>query len=106
MADLAIDLNLPILIVARPQLGTLNHTYLTTYYATSKGLRIVGIIISGYNPQTIDIAEQTNPEMLEELCKFPVLGKVPLIRLTENIEEIVEAIRRSVDLGYFKMHSS
>ncbi|MCS6873299.1 MAG: dethiobiotin synthase [Pyrinomonadaceae bacterium] len=96
MADLALELGLPILIVSRPQLGTLNHTYLTAHYARSKGLKIIGIVISGFNSQTTDVAEQTNPEMLEELCQLPVLGKVPLTAQLETVEQIAETVQKGV----------
>ena len=48
MRDLASALQLPVLIVARPGLGTINHTALTVEYARAGGLSVVGVVISNY----------------------------------------------------------
>ncbi|KXB97788.1 MAG: dethiobiotin synthase [Chlorobi bacterium NICIL-2] len=101
MADLARELDLPVLIVARPVLGTLNHTYLTVHYARSKGLSVVGIVISGYDANTADVAERTNPEMLEELCELPVLGCVPRRATIETAEEAARAVSEGVNVERF-----
>lgn len=77
MADLAKLLDLPVLIVARPGLGTVNHTLLTVEYAKSRGLRVAGIIINGFKRHTAGPAEKTNPGLIEELSGVPVVGTVP-----------------------------
>jgi dethiobiotin synthetase len=46
IADLAGLLGLPLLIVARPTLGTINHTLLTIEAARGRGLSIEGVIFS------------------------------------------------------------
>lgn len=101
MADLAREMRLPLLIVARPTLGTLNHTYLTVHYARSKGLPLVGVVVSGYDPQTTDVAEQTNPAVLEELCELPVLGCVPRREVIDTVEEAAMAVSEGVDINSF-----
>ncbi|HVM18451.1 MAG TPA: dethiobiotin synthase [Egibacteraceae bacterium] len=74
VADLAADLDLPLLVVARPGLGTLNHTQLTCEAIWARGLRLSGIVVNGYPPDP-DIAEQTNLEQLQRIA--PVLAVVP-----------------------------
>jgi dethiobiotin synthetase len=66
VADLAITLDYPLLIVAHRGLGTLNHTLLTVEAARSRGLRIAGLILNGSRPTTDPIAEATNAEELAE----------------------------------------
>jgi dethiobiotin synthetase len=51
MADLAAGLELPLLIVARPSLGTVNHTLLTVEAARARGLSVVGIVFSRAEPR-------------------------------------------------------
>lgn len=46
MADLAKQLALPLLIVARAALGTINHTALTLEAAEARGLEVMGVVIS------------------------------------------------------------
>ena len=78
MADLAGLLDLPILIAARPGLGTLNHTSLTVQYARSHGLNVMGVVICnhGRDQGERDIAQRTNVEMIAEVCGAPLLGVV------------------------------
>jgi dethiobiotin synthetase len=64
VADLAVSLDYPLVIVARRGLGTLNHTLLTVEAARRRGLRIAGIILNGAHPPADPIAESTNAEEL------------------------------------------
>lgn len=95
MAGLAAALSLPLLIVTRPALGTLNHTFLTVHYARERGLKVLGLVICGYDETTDSIAEKTNPAMMEEMCEVPVLGRVPRRPAIETPEEAAEAVRAS-----------
>jgi dethiobiotin synthetase len=76
MADLARAMGLRVLIVARPSLGTLNHTMLTVHYARSAGLDVAGIVINRY-PNRPDVAERTNPAVMEKMCGCPVFATLP-----------------------------
>jgi dethiobiotin synthetase len=64
-ADLALEWGLEVLIVGRAGLGTLNHTYLTWFYAIQKGLKVVGIVLNGFTGE--DVSERTNPAIVEEM---------------------------------------
>lgn len=77
MADLAILLDLPVLVVARPGLGTVNHTLLTVEYAKTRGLQVAGIIINGFEQSEAGLAEKTNPGLIAELTGVPVVGIIP-----------------------------
>jgi dethiobiotin synthetase len=44
--DLAHDLGLPLVVAARPGLGTINHTLLTLEAARTAGLRVAGVVIT------------------------------------------------------------
>ncbi len=82
MADLAKALNLPVLIVARAGLGTINHTYLTTEYARQKGLRVVGIVVNNFDLIFGDASQKSNLVLLEELCGAPLIGYMPKLEST------------------------
>jgi dethiobiotin synthetase len=75
MSDLARDMELPLLVVARPSLGTINHTLLTLRYAQSAGLPVLGIVIGDYPPEP-GLAERTSPAVIERLAGVKVLGMV------------------------------
>ncbi|MCY8498222.1 dethiobiotin synthase [Bacillus atrophaeus] len=83
-------LELPIIIVARPNLGTINHTFLTVQYAKSMGLSIAGIVINGIS-HSPDLDEKTNPDIIEDLCGVPVLGVTPKLEdiTKESVQKMV-----------------
>lgn len=76
VADLARELDLPLLVVARPGLGTVNHTVLTCFAAQQLGLRVAGVIVNGM-PEHPGLAEQGAPHQIGSLCGAPVLGIWP-----------------------------
>ncbi|MBY0429867.1 MAG: dethiobiotin synthase, partial [Rhodospirillales bacterium] len=47
MVDLMVRLGLPVLVVARSGLGTINHTLLTLEALRARHLRIAGVVMSG-----------------------------------------------------------
>jgi dethiobiotin synthetase len=76
MSDLASDLGLSLLIVARPGLGTLNHTALTVESAKSKGLDVLGVVINCF-PLHPGLAERTNPQQMVRMTGVPLAGVFP-----------------------------
>jgi dethiobiotin synthetase len=76
VADLARELELPLLVVARPGLGTINHTVLTCFAARQLGLPVAGVIINGM-PGSPGPAEQGAPHQIGSLCGTAVLGVWP-----------------------------
>ncbi|HDH05549.1 MAG TPA: dethiobiotin synthase [Nitrospirae bacterium] len=75
--DLAKDLDLPVVIVSRPGLGTINHSLLTIEAARHKGLNVFGVIINYAVKTKKGLPEKTAPEVIERLGGAPVLGVVP-----------------------------
>jgi len=74
--DLASLLNLPVLVVARPGLGTINHTLLTIMALRSQRLRVAGIVINHLSKQRPGLAERTGPRVIERLSGVPIIGHV------------------------------
>lgn len=75
--DLAAEFKLPTVIVARPNLGTINHSLLTIQAVRKAGLPLAGLVISGYNADTADIAEETSPDVICNFSNTPLLAVVP-----------------------------
>jgi dethiobiotin synthetase len=76
VADLAAELALPLLIVARRSLGTLNHTQLTLEVARARRLRVAGVVVCETNVVT-GPAEETNVEELRRRIGVPLLAVIP-----------------------------
>jgi dethiobiotin synthetase len=75
--DLAAEFDLPTLVVARPTLGTINHSLLTIRAVRDAGLPLAGVIINGYNALDADIAEETAPEVIAQIGQTTILAIVP-----------------------------
>ena len=88
--------NLPVIIVCRSSLGTLNHTLLTIEALEKRNIKILGLIING--EKHLD-----NPKTIQEFSKLPIIAEFPrlsnidkknLDRLWQelNIENNLESI--------------
>ena len=77
VVDMAKRMNLPLIIVSRSGLGTINHTLLTISCALNKGLKIEGIIINNPDETCAGVAEKTNPSEIERCSGIPILGVIP-----------------------------
>jgi dethiobiotin synthetase len=97
VADLANRLSLPLLVVARPNLGTVNHTVLTCFVARQLGLTVTGVMINGY-PAAPDLAESTAPHQIDSLCGAPLLGLLPRVEaddqrtVVSQLAELLDAL--------------
>ena len=90
VADLILRLHLPVVVVARPGLGTVNHTLLTCLAARQMGITVAGVIISGF-PDDPDDAEESAPHLIGSLAGAPLLGVFPRIEVRDP-RHIVDAI--------------
>ncbi len=90
MSDVIKFLNLPTLIVARPNLGTINHTLMTIKCAQSEGVEILGVVISNYPQTTNDPVILRAQEMIEKYCNTKVIdtikqGQTDLSKLAQKL---------------------
>jgi len=101
--DLVKMLDLPVLIVARPDLGTINHTLLTIESARNAGLEVLGVIMSNYPTDTDDIAIKTGPDIISELSGVEVFGLLPVVNPL-NPEALIDAVINNIDIqGLFNI---
>lgn len=83
MRDLAIELDLPVLLVAGNCLGVINHTTLTVEAVRQRGLSLVGVILNHINPR-FDEAVRTNAESIRRWAGAPLLGELPYVPELEH----------------------
>ncbi len=65
MIDVIKKLNIPSIVVARPDLGTINHTLMTIECLINNGVRVLGVVISNYLNKTTDPVITRAREMIE-----------------------------------------
>ncbi len=76
MADLAAALGLPLLVVARAALGTINHTLLTLEAAAARELPVLGVVISHAGGE-LSPADADNLAELRASLGDRLLGELP-----------------------------
>jgi dethiobiotin synthetase len=81
--DLIRWLGLPLLVVARAGLGTINHTALTVKAAQAADISVVGVILNRYPPKP-GLAEETNAGVIEAITGAPILGRLPEVEDLSN----------------------
>jgi dethiobiotin synthetase len=69
--DLAADLGYPLVVVAGPGLGTINHTLLTLESARAAGLEVAAVVLNPW-PENPSEIERNNRETIAELGRVRV----------------------------------
>jgi dethiobiotin synthetase len=101
--DLIRLLDIPLIVVARNALGTINHTLLTVEHARQSGLAVLGVILNGCSPDP-DVSVETNHQVIRELSGVPFLGEVPFLSHPEETDNLALAalIEEHVDSNLLK----
>jgi dethiobiotin synthetase len=71
--DLALDLDLPLVVAARPGLGTINHTLLTLEAARTAGLEVAAVVITPW-PGEPSAMVRSNRQTIASLGEVRVCG--------------------------------
>jgi dethiobiotin synthetase len=87
--DLASELHLPIILVTRSTLGTINHTLLSLEAIRRRGLPLAGIVVNG--PET-----PHNRAAIERYGKVEVIAEIPW--LDQVTPAALKAIEPELDL--------
>lgn len=74
--DFAVDLGLPVVVAARPGLGTISHSLLTVEAARAAGLQVSAVVLTPWPTSPAPI-EQSNRETIERLGRVAVYGLAP-----------------------------
>jgi dethiobiotin synthetase len=69
--DLAVELELPLIVTARPGLGTINHTLMTLECARAAGLEVAAVVLNPW-PDSPGAIERSNRETIASLGRVEV----------------------------------
>lgn len=86
VSDLILKFKLPAIVVAHPDLGTLNHTLLTVSMLKNEGIPLAGVIVNNY--QGRNRAEKSNPKVLQRILKRRIIVVPQLQRLNTDFDEL------------------
>jgi dethiobiotin synthetase len=90
VVDLAAELRLPIVLVARSTLGTINHTLLSLEAIRRRGLPLAGVVVNG--PET-----PHNRAAIERYGKVEIIAEIPW--LDQLTPATLMAIEPELDLA-------
>jgi dethiobiotin synthetase len=91
--DLAVDLGWPVVVAARPGLGTINHSLLTVEAARAVGLDVRAVVLTPW-PDEPGVLERSNVEAIERL------GAVEVATLGRVGVEVDQLARAGATLAY------
>jgi dethiobiotin synthetase len=92
-ADVARALGLPLLVVGRAGLGTVNHVLLTLREAERRGLLVAGVVLNKTTADG-DPSEAGNARLIEEGTSVPILGVLPWGASAPEGELLLERVAR------------
>jgi dethiobiotin synthetase len=94
--DLAAQLQLPVLLVARSTLGTINHTLLSIEALRRRGLLLAGVVINGpetpHNRAAIERYGEVN--VIAEIPWLPEVTRATLLRIEPELD--IEKLARAM----------
>jgi dethiobiotin synthetase len=99
-ADLASRLSLPVLLVARTALGTINHVALTLAALSHRGLPLAGLVLVRTTAE-IGPHEATNARLIQSLTGARALGPVPFLTPTTlaSPDAVADAVLAALSPG-------
>ena len=100
MLDIMTMLNLPVVFVMIPRLGSINHILLTLNQAKMSGINVSGVIVNRYPHYLNNPAIKSVPRMIEEYTDYKVLGVVKEFKNAARIvpSELIDTMINSVDI--------
>jgi dethiobiotin synthetase len=96
VADVVAQARLPVVVVTRPHLGTLNHTALTVAVARQRGLTVLGLVLNHHTAVDDSLAVQSAATELVALTGVPLLATLPF---TPQFAPHTATEARAVDLA-------
>lgn len=102
IADLVRAMELPLMVVCRPGLGTINHTLLTLFTARQMSLPGAGFLINNM-PENPDEAMVGAPHTLAALASSDLLGVLDSAPQPEEHERVKDLCRQLAALPTYKL---
>jgi len=86
------DLSIPVLVVARAGLGTINHSSLTVNILKYHKIPILGVVLNYFKNSVI---EQDNKKIIHTLNNVPIIGVIPY---SEEIKSLADNFEKYIDM--------
>jgi dethiobiotin synthetase len=97
VTDLIKEMKLPVVIVVRTKVGTINHTILTCKMCENYKIPIKGIIINNFDSGGYQV--KTLERDLESLTGIPILGTIPFIKNLSD-DSLYRNFKKNIDVNF------
>jgi len=107
VGDLIAAMKLPVLVVARMALGTVNHSLLTLEALERRGLPVAGLVLNCVGKE-LDASARYNAELLADRSQAPVWGVLGHLDKIRDRPALVAKVRAGLGAAlerYFKIGS-
>lgn len=100
VSDMIKSLDLPIILVVKPDSDTVNQTLLTINHAQTKGIKVRGVIINDFPENTGNLDIKATPRLIEEYSDAKILGVVKAFEDTKKINpnDLITNILNGIDI--------
>jgi len=97
VTNLIKEMKLPVIIVTRTRIGTVNHTIMTCKMCEKYKIPVKGIIINNFDADGYQVKDLTRD--LKSLTGVPILGAIPYI---ENLSDdsLYRNFKKNIDMNY------
>lgn len=98
ISDMIKELDLPVVVVVKPNIGVVNQTLLTINHAQQKGINVRGVIINNFSEKDAGLELKSLPRLIEEYSGVKIVGiiknfsEVKKINPSNLITEILNGI--------------
>jgi len=95
VADMIKTLDLPVIIVSRAGLGTINHTLMTFECLKIREIAVLGFFVNRF-PKNPNLSESTNAEIISSVSGIPHLGSIPELGDLFSRQDVIEKFSSSI----------
>ena len=95
VADMISALALPVIIVSRAVLGTINHTLMSFECLKNRKIDVLGFFLNRF-PKKPNLSESTSAEMITSVSGVPHFGSIPDLGDFFSQHDLVEEFSRSI----------
>ena len=100
ISDMIKFLDVPTVIIVKPEAGMINQALLTINHAVLKGIKVRGVIINNYSENANNIELKSAPRLIEEYSDAKILGIVKSFKNPNKVSpsELITEILNGIDI--------
>lgn len=100
VSDMIKSLDMPAVIIVKPEIGMINQTLLTINHAEEKGIKVRGVIINNFSDNANNTEVKSALRLIEEYSDAKILGLVKSFKNVQRVSpsELINNILNGIDI--------